>query len=223
MTAPRPPIGVAALLVTASAAAGVWGYLVLPAHATIALQLGLDGRMHQHLPKAEGLAVLPAVAAIVVAGLAWGASRPRHQEALEAAARPFGAIMIGVAGLLLVAQGVLIQAARQADFQLMPPVAIACGVFLMMLGDSLGKARHNLFVGLRTRATLGDPRVWDKAHRLTARLMFAAGLLLTLAGFTLHDPRALAAAIALAAGGPPLVGAVRAAVLGRRARSPTQP
>ena len=216
---PRPPIAIAAALVAASAAAGVWGYLVLPAGATIALQMGLDGRMHQHLPKAEGLAVLPAVAAIVVASLAWGASRPRYRDALEAAGRPFGAIMTGVAGLLLVAQAVLIQAARDTDFQLMPPVAIACGVFLMMLGDSLGKARHNIFVGVRTRATLDDPRVWDKTHRLTARLMFAGGMLLTLAGFTLHDPRALAASIVLCAGGPPLVGAARSLMLGRQAKS----
>ena len=215
----RPPIAIAAALVAASAAAGVWGYLVLPAGATIALQLGLDGQMHNHLPKAEGLAILPAVAAIVVASLAWGAGRPRHQGALEAAGRPFGAIMTGIAGLLLVAQATLIQAARDADFQLMPPVAIACGVFLMMLGDSLGKARHNIFVGVRTRATLDDPRVWDKTHRLTARLMFAGGVLLTLAGFTLHDRLALAAAIALCAGGPPLIGAARSLVLGRQAKS----
>ncbi len=216
---PRPPIAIAAALVAASAAAGVWGYLVLPAGATIALQLGLDGRMHQHLPKAEGLAILPAVAAIVVGSLAWGASRPRHQDALQAAGRPLGAIMTGVAGLLLVAQATLIQAARDADFQLMPPVAIACGVFLMMLGDSLGKARHNIFIGVRTRATLDDPRVWDKTHRLTARLMFVGGVLLSLAGFTLHDPLALAAAIALCAGGPPLIGAARSLILGRQAKS----
>jgi len=215
----RSSLGVAAMLVAASAAAGVWGYMALPADATIALQLGLDGRMHQHLPKAEGLALLPFVAGIVVAGLAWGASRPRYQGALEAAGRPFSAILIGVAGLLLVAQVTLIQVARQADFQLMPPLAITCGVFLTMVGDSLGKARHNLFVGLRTRATLADPRIWDKAHRLTGRLMFAGGILLTLAGFVLRDPRALAAAIAVCAAGPPLIGVARSAVLARNARS----
>ena len=215
----RTPIAAAATLVAASAAAGLWGYVALPTNATIALQLGLDGRMHQHLPKAEGLALLPVVAALVVAGLAWGASRPRNRDALKAAGRPFGAIMIGVAGLLLVAQGVLIQAARQPDFQLMPPVTIAVGVFLMMLGDSLGKARHNPFLGVRTRATLDDPRVWDKTHRLTARLMFGGGVLLIIAGFVLRDPRALAAAIAFCAAVPPLVAAARSTVLARQARS----
>ena len=213
----RPPIAAACALVAASAAAGLWAYVVLPADATIAVQLGLDGRMHEHLPKAEGLALLPFVAAIVIAGLAWGASRRR--PALEAAGRPLGALMIGIAGLLLVAQGLLIAAARQADFQVMPPVTIATGVFLMMLGDSLGKARHNVFLGVRTRATLDDPRVWDKTHRLIARLMFAGGALLVLAGFTLRDPRLLGAAIAVCAGGPPLIGAARSRVLGRQARS----
>ncbi len=83
MTA-RPPLVVAATLVAASAAAGVWGYLTLPAGATIAMQLGPDGKWHEHLPKAQGLAILPAVAAMVVAGVAYGRCVRETLKAAEA-------------------------------------------------------------------------------------------------------------------------------------------
>lgn len=60
--------------------------------------------------------------------------------------------------------------------------AIVLGVLAMLavLGNVLGRVKPNYFVGVRTPWTLESPLVWEKTHRLAARLTVAGSLLGTL-------------------------------------------
>lgn len=49
-------------------------------------------------------------------------------------------------------------------------------IFIYM-GFLLDKAERNFFIGIRTPWTLSSDRVWDKTHRLGAKLFRAVGLL----------------------------------------------
>jgi uncharacterized membrane protein len=55
------------------------------------------------------------------------------------------------------------------------------GLFLCfaLIGNVLGKVRRNFWIGVRTPWTLASERVWIATHRLAARLMVGAGLLLS--------------------------------------------
>jgi len=65
------------------------------------------------------------------------------------------------------------------DFSEGPMVRIIAGVvagLFIAIGNVLGKARPNWFVGVRTPWTLSSDYSWDKTHRLTGRLFVLAGL-----------------------------------------------
>jgi uncharacterized membrane protein len=48
--------------------------------------------------------------------------------------------------------------------------------FFVVLGNSMGKLRHNWFVGIRTPWTLASEEVWTRTHRLAAPIWVAGGL-----------------------------------------------
>lgn len=50
------------------------------------------------------------------------------------------------------------------------------GLLFVILGNLMGKVRHNYFVGLKTPWTLADPQVWQKSHRFTGWIFVFAGL-----------------------------------------------
>ena len=54
------------------------------------------------------------------------------------------------------------------------------GLLLFFVGITLQHARRNWFVGIRTPWTLSSDAVWDKTHRLGARLFKLVGLLAVL-------------------------------------------
>ncbi len=90
------------------------------------------------------------------------------------------------------------------------------GLVLIMVGNVLGKLRQNQLLGVRTRWTLGDERVWDKTHRFTGWAMVLGGvvlLLIDLAGPS--GPWLIAATVACAAS-PLLLGVLYSARQWRR-------
>lgn len=64
--------------------------------------------------------------------------------------------------------------ARFNMFQLMIP---AMGLLFFYLGLLLQKAKRNWFIGIRTPWTMSSDRVWDKTHKLGAKLYMFAGII----------------------------------------------
>ena len=62
--------------------------------------------------------------------------------------------------------------------QMLAPAYTALMIFTGVL---VGRARRNWFIGIRTPWTLSSDRVWEKTHRLGARLFILAGIV-TLGG-----------------------------------------
>ena len=65
--------------------------------------------------------------------------------------------------------------------------AIVAAVFVV-LGNSMGKLRHNWFVGIRTPWTLASEEVWTRTHRLAAPIWVAGGLLQLAGAFVKGTP-----------------------------------
>ncbi|MEI8131067.1 MAG: SdpI family protein [Leptolinea sp.] len=53
----------------------------------------------------------------------------------------------------------------------------AMGVFFILTGRMIGKAKRNFFIGIRTPWTLANDEVWNKTHQLGGKLFVASGLL----------------------------------------------
>lgn len=54
---------------------------------------------------------------------------------------------------------------------------VAVSFLFILLGNAMGRVKHNYFVGIRTPWTLASEDVWKKTHRLAAPLWVAGGLI----------------------------------------------
>ena len=61
------------------------------------------------------------------------------------------------------------------------------GVIFVLLGNFLPTVRPNFFVGIRTPWTLSNEKVWRKTHRLGAKLMVSAGIVMMVSIFLPHE------------------------------------
>jgi len=56
-------------------------------------------------------------------------------------------------------------------------MAPALGIFFIMTGWMIRKAKRNYFIGIRTPWTLANDTVWDETHKVGGRLFMASGVL----------------------------------------------
>jgi uncharacterized membrane protein len=206
----------AGILTTATFAIGAWAYAILPPDATIAIGWhGFDGAAHRAVPKLVGLAIIPLVALVVTTSLSLAPMRARNLKGLQASAASYGLLLTSLAALFLVTQGALVERAINPDFDVLRWVFMAAAALLVLVGNTLGKVRHNDVFGVRTPWTLADARVWDKTQRFTGRLMVAGAILLAgFAGF-MPDHALLIATLVAVAVGPYLAGAAYSRTLAK--------
>lgn len=206
------PVAIGLGFVALTVALAVWGYLVLPADATIAVHYtGLDGRSHSTMPKGPGLALLPAVSAIVLIAVASSTRVVVARRRWEGAAEVRGLLVATLTALFFVAEGALIAQGLNPRFDAFRWIFMAAALLLLLVGNALGKVRHNFVLGVRTYWTLSDARVWDKTHRFTGRAMVLGALVLAaVCGFA-PNHGLLIATLVLAAAGPVVAGAVYSA------------
>ena len=73
---------------------------------------------------------------------------------------------------------VIVRAAAGSKFDMTSVVFTVLFLFLMGIGNVLGKVKQNFFVGVRTPWTLKpEPAVWDRTHREAGHLWLVGGLL----------------------------------------------
>jgi uncharacterized membrane protein len=196
----------AAAFIAGTLAVAVWAYAALPAGAYIPYHQGFGGADTGHLGKGYALALFPLVSFVVVGALALAPIvSPRH-FGLERSIMPYGVLIASLAGVFFVTEVALAERMMNAEFDVVRTVFLAVAAMLLVVGNTLGKVRHNGVFGLKTPWTLRDARVWDKTHRVVARLMVAGARGLVAACILIADVRLLVVAMVLLTAGPPLYG-----------------
>ncbi|MGP1275813.1 MAG: SdpI family protein [Caulobacterales bacterium] len=161
------------------AALAVWGYLATPDGTAIPVHFAADGSVNRYGSRLEAFGALP-ILALLICGL----------FALVPVIDPRGAnlrrspalVLVswsGVLWLLAFVQGVITLTATGwiAETGWAPRlVGMGVGILFILIGNALGKARPNWFVGIRTPWTLSSDRSWDVTHRWAGWLFVIAGL-----------------------------------------------
>jgi len=209
---------VAAALVAATVAVGVWAFATLPQGAFLAYHQGFGGPESGRLAKGPALALAPAISAVVVCAMALAARSGSISNGLQRSARIYGLLMVLLAGVFLVTQVALAERMRAADFNVLRLVFLSVAVLLVMLGNDLGKIRQNQVLGLRTPWTLGDAGIWDKTHRRAGRFMVLGGLALVPTSLLVSDARILVPLMVLFTAGPLVEAIAYSRRAGRKAR-----
>lgn len=87
---------------------------------------------------------------------------------------------------MAVIHGVVLASSLGYAFDVTFVIKIAVGLMIMLLGNYLGKMRHNYFIGIRTPWTLANEEVWNKTHRFAGPLWVLSGLCFIIAAFFNH-------------------------------------
>ena len=80
--------------------------------------------------------------------------------------------------LLVVFGLVVTETLRPGTVSIGRAVTALISIMLVLLGNMMGKIKHNYFFGIRTPWTLADPDVWTRTHTLGGKLWFALGVVL---------------------------------------------
>ncbi|WP_435790930.1 SdpI family protein [Clostridium sp.] len=56
-------------------------------------------------------------------------------------------------------------------------VGVAVSLLFVVIGNVMGKFKHNYFVGIKTPWTLANEEVWTKTHRMAAPLWVVGGII----------------------------------------------
>jgi uncharacterized membrane protein len=188
-------------LIAVMVVGGLWAWKQLPAGATVPVHFNTAGEADGWMAAEVGLALMPLIALILL-GLRWLLPRidPRGHN-IERSGPAVDTIWVVVALLLTVLQlriAMLAIGLGQPAPQL--PLLLTGGMFIVM-GNVLGKLRPNHSVGIRTRWTLNNERVWDQTHRFGGKAFVLAGvLLLVLAATPFGSAWAAPAIVAVSVG-----------------------
>ena len=73
---------------------------------------------------------------------------------------------------------VLTEILRPGTVSIGRTVTALIALLFILLGNMMGKIKHNYFFGIKTPWTLADPDVWNWTHRIGGRIWFIMGVLL---------------------------------------------
>lgn len=76
--------------------------------------------------------------------------------------------------------GITYAALNHGEFNITKLLFPLLGLLFAFLGNMMNNIKPNYFVGVRTPWTLEDEDTWKATHRLTAKLWFAGGLVITI-------------------------------------------
>ncbi|MCR9127940.1 MAG: SdpI family protein [Alphaproteobacteria bacterium] len=170
-----------AAFIAVMAGLSAWGWLATPAGAEFPVHWNAAGEPDRYGGKLEAFALLPGLAILMsVIFAAAPLIDPRGRNLAQSGSvlltvwiGTLGVLAAGQAALTLVAVGVI-----APEGELAPRlVLLAVCALLVVLGNALGKARPNWFVGVRTPWTLSSDKAWDVTHRWAGRGFVASGLI----------------------------------------------
>lgn len=148
---------------------------------------GINGQVNGYAPKWVNAVLFPALSIglyLLMRVSLFFKMRPyTDDESRQANIKTTNLILVGVLLFFLVIQIIvtLVGLGFQLDFPFVMNLALS--VFLIFIGNYLGKLRPNYWAGIRTPWTLANDTVWERTHRLGGWLFVAAGLIGLLTSF----------------------------------------
>ena len=177
----RQGLAISALVVAGMAALSVWGWFQTPADAAIPVHWSATGEVNRYGTRLEAFGLMPALAAGLSLLLAFAPKIDPRGRNLAKSGPLLITVWMGTLAILAVSHIALVLSATgtlDAEGPVMPRmILIAVALFMAVLGNLLGKARPNWFVGVRTPWTLSSDHAWDVTHRWAGRGFVATGLI----------------------------------------------
>lgn len=185
---------ICAALVLAALALALAYYPSLPAR--IPIHWGLHGEANGYGPRATVFFVPALMAAVTLLGVALPWLSPRAFDVDDFRAT-YGFIIVAVVAMIGYVHAVTIWSLIGGGIDTARAVLGGVAVFMLLVGNLMGKVRRNFWIGIRTPWTLSNEKVWYATHRLAGKLMVLCALMCG-AGLLAGLPMVLCEAVLLA-------------------------
>jgi uncharacterized membrane protein len=167
-----------------AAAAGSWPAVEPP----IPVHWNAAGEVDRSAGRFEGLLLLPLTALVnYVLLLVVPRLDPGSAHGADVG-RPWLAIRVASLVLLAVLHAAILLTAHGVAVDVLLVTATGTGLFLVVVGNALGKIRPNWFAGVRTPWTLSSKTAWLRTQRLAGFVLIAGGVVLAAAGLLRSAP-----------------------------------
>jgi uncharacterized protein len=110
----------------------------------------------------------------------WAPAHTLEREAIDRFRPTFDLVVVAVIAFILSFHAMVLVLAAGGPSWIVHLFAFTIGLGLAVIGNVMPRTRANPIMGLRTRATLNDPILWARMHRLFGGLLVAAGVLVML-------------------------------------------
>lgn len=161
-------------------------YPMLP--AIIATHWNAAGVIDGWMPKLGGVAVAPIGSLVTVACLILFEPVQIEEDGEDLKVRYYPNIVAGVAAIWLFGNLSVLTYDLGWRHGMLSDTAIAVGLLLIVIGNSLGKFSQNRVIGIRTPWSLANKEVWVRTNRVGGWLIVLAGLVMfvtALMGFSM--------------------------------------
>jgi uncharacterized membrane protein len=165
-------------VIAAAVIATAWlaTFLIYPRlPSQIPLHWNLSGQVDRYGSR-ENLLLMPGIMVVVVllfAALPW--LSPRRFE-VDSFRSTYLYIMLLVVMLMGYLHALMVWAAFSKPLDLSRSLFGALFLFLVLIGNVLGKVKRNFYIGVRTPWALANEKVWYATHRFAARVCVICGL-----------------------------------------------
>lgn len=150
--------------------------------AKVALHFGADGKPDRYGGKAELLVMIIAVTAIglLTYALITNVHKLDKKKFKDGKPPVFDTIALATVIFLSILNLAIVINSVNPDIILLDKVIMpAIGLFFVFIGNVMYNIKPNRFVGVRVPWTLQDDDNWRKTHRVSAKLFFVGGILIT--------------------------------------------
>jgi len=173
----RAPLIASLAVVTGMIVLSVWAWPLVPAAMKIPVHWDIHGVPNGFASKPFALFIMPALALVLTllfAGLSLLKADEMHRASTSAGFRVgwVGAVLVTAVG-----HAMIILNARGIHLDVGGTSVLIVSLFMVTLGNFLGKTRPNPLVGVRTPWTYRSDYSWEKTNRMCGRLFVAVGLI----------------------------------------------
>jgi uncharacterized membrane protein len=173
----RAPLTASIAIVAAMLAASVWAWGHIPAGTRIPIHWDIYGQPDGFALAPLALFMTPAMAALIaLLFIAIPALEPRRLN-LARSAKFYHAAWIGTILLMAAVHGLVLYNAMHPGVQVGGIVIAGVCLFMIVIGNYLGKTRSMFLGGVRTPWTLSSEYSWQRTHSLAGKLFILSGAL----------------------------------------------
>lgn len=144
----------------------------------------VDGYSH----KSVASLILPLLPLALYLGLTFAPLLDPKKQNYEKFAASYEKVRLAIVLVMMVVTFLPLVAAMGYSVNIALLVKALVALLFVVLGNYMGKIRHNYLVGFRLPWTLDNEDVWNKTHRVGGRLMVLGGLVAFLSAFLDSTP-----------------------------------